>query len=1118
MIPPKLAALFPADVRFRGDAYLDRVRIVSVDDFAIVARVRGTRDYAVEVAAYPPEVIVECSCPYASDYGPCKHAWAVLQQSDADGTLEVVLASAGRKPKFHCEPGSLDDAHLDDDDAYLDDDGARLDDNQPLLSVHTREPARRPPKRPAPPQWKRIFESAGQQMRYYDPEHAQASSAWPNERRLVYIVDLDATSQADGVVVHLGTEKRRKDGTWDLPKNFGLGAARWFAHPDPQDRLIAPMLLGATAPSFYGSTRTSGFVVRARALDPTLRLICETGRCRVRSGGEFLPNALRWDAGAPWQFRLRVVRNHPNAYTLVGVLRRDTEELPLVEPLQIHRDGFFFTQTALARFDHGGAFPLAAELRVAKVITVEDSALAEVLEAVHALPHAPAVELPPDAGFRLASVEPQPCVTIGSDPEPWRTRGSSSLVSLGFRYGALRTVAGEARKTLFDTEAGIMYHRQPDRETAARQRLTALGIGEEYDYRAGRKRLIVPRGKLAVLIQQLLHEGWYVDADGASYRVAGVPRAVVRSGIDWFDLDASVSYGEIAVPLAELLEARRRGEETISLADGSLGLLPLEWLARLGPLAATGRSDNGLTRFRKSQVALLDAILGTMPDVSVDATFERARAELQRFDSVEAAAPPSTFTGELREYQRDGLGWLHFLRRFGLGGCLADDMGLGKTVQVLALLDARRLEKAGPSIVVVPRSLVFNWIREAERFTPALRVVDYSGTGRDAKSIDPAAVDVVLTTYGTLRRDAPVLSGIEFEYAILDEAQAIKNAGTASAKAARLLRARHRLALSGTPIENRIDELWSLFEFLNPGMLGTASHFTSLARLASLSAADAPTAEHSLGNGAETAGRELLARALRPVILRRTKEKVASELPPRVEQTLEVELEPRQRKFYDALRAAYRQSVFTRIDRFGIKRARMHILEALLRLRQAACHPVLADSRQARLPSAKLDALLPALTEVVAEGHKALVFSQFTSFLALVRERMEKEDIPYEYLDGQVRDRQSRVDRFQSDVKCPVFLISLRAGGHGLNLTAADYVFILDPWWNPAVEAQAIDRTHRIGQTRRVIATRLVARNTIEEKILELQAAKRSLADAILSADAGVLSAIGRAELELLLG
>jgi len=427
---------------------------------------------------------------------------------------------------------------------------------------------------------------------------------------------------------------------------------------------------------------------------------------------------------------------------------------------------------------------------------------------------------------------------------------------------------------------------------------------------------------------------------------------------------------------------------------------------------------------------------------------------------------------------------------------------------VLALLEARRREGVGPSIIVVPRSLVFNWLREAERFAPELRMLDHSGISRDVGAIDPASVDVVITTYGTLRSDAGELTEITFDYAILDEAQAIKNAGTATAKACRLLRANHRLALSGTPIENRIEELWSLLEFLNPGMMSASTRLASLGRFPSSSAAVQ----------AQAADRSLLARALRPIILRRKKEDVARELPARVEQTLEVEMEPEQRRVYEGIRVHFQRSVLERVEREGIQKARMHILEALLRLRQAACHPALVDPANASVPCAKLDALIPSLKEIAAEGHKSLVFSQFTSFLALVRQRLDEEGIVYEYLDGRTRDREARVDRFQKDPDCPVFLISLKAGGHGLNLTAADYVYLLDPWWNPAVEAQAIDRAHRIGQTRHVIATRLVARDTIEAKILQLQDSKRALADAILAADKGVLASIGREELELLLG
>jgi SNF2 family DNA or RNA helicase len=410
--------------------------------------------------------------------------------------------------------------------------------------------------------------------------------------------------------------------------------------------------------------------------------------------------------------------------------------------------------------------------------------------------------------------------------------------------------------------------------------------------------------------------------------------------------------------------------------------------------------------------------------------------------------------------------------------------------------------------VVVPNSLVFNWQQEAARFTPELRVLVHTGARRRRYTSHSPDYDLVITTYGTLRRDAPVLSSVEFDYVILDEAQAIKNPATDSAKAARLLRARHRLAMTGTPVENRLADLWSVLEFLNPGMLGGGAGGGIISRaLAAGNAAD--------GEGSEV--RELLARIVRPYVLRRTKEQVAPELPEKLEQTVLVDLSGEERRLYDELRDHYRRSLLRDLGTDGMVRSRMHVLEALLRLRQASCHPGLIDQGRLADSSSKLDVLALQIEEAAAEGHKVLVFSQFTALLAIVRQRLEAEGIMYEYLDGKTTDRQARVERFQSDPGCPVFLISLRAGGQGLNLTAADYVVLLDPWWNPAVEAQAIDRTHRIGQTRRVFATRLIARDTVEEKVLQLQERKRDLADAIIRADEGPVASLTREDLELLL-
>jgi SNF2 family DNA or RNA helicase len=649
-------------------------------------------------------------------------------------------------------------------------------------------------------------------------------------------------------------------------------------------------------------------------------------------------------------------------------------------------------------------------------------------------------------------------------------------------------------------------------ERAAAERLNALGFKpRSYWGRQGFQMALelAPR-HLPRVVAELVREGWRVEAEGKLYRQPGAFTIEITSGVDWFELHGTVEFGETTAKLPELLAALRRGENTVLLGDGTYGVLPEAWLRKYGVLAGLGTAARDHLRFGKSQVGLLDALLASLPEARCDATLARAREELRRFEGIRPSDATDGFIGQLRAYQRDGLGWLGFLQQFGFGGCLADDMGLGKTVQVLALLESRREERErnadgarrGPSLIVVPRSLVFNWKQEAARFTPKLRVLDHTGAGRLRPGEHFDDYHAVVTTYGTLRRDAIHLKDVRFDYVILDEAQAIKNAASESAKAARLLRGDHRLALSGTPVQNHLGELWSLFEFLNPGMLGSAAAFG--------------------GNGpgtrlADGETRAILGRALRPFILRRTKEQVARDLPVKTEQTLFCELDAAQRRLYDELRHHYRASLLGRIGRDGIGRSKIQILEALLRLRQAACHPGLLDRARRDEPSAKLDALLPQLAEVREEGHKALVFSQFTSLLDIVRARVDRAGVRYEYLDGKTRDRPACVERFQRDPDCLLFLVSLKAGGLGLNLTAAEYVFLLDPWWNPAVEAQAIDRTHRIGQTRPVFAYRLIARDTVEEKVLELQDTKRALADAIISADEGLIRTLTREDLELLL-
>ncbi|MEL7370496.1 MAG: DEAD/DEAH box helicase, partial [Myxococcota bacterium] len=636
------------------------------------------------------------------------------------------------------------------------------------------------------------------------------------------------------------------------------------------------------------------------------------------------------------------------------------------------------------------------------------------------------------------------------------------------------------------------------------QRLREIGLqpvaADEYEY--GDVRLA--GNDLRNVVRLLVEEGWRVEADGEPIRAGGQLRAKVTSGIDWFDLEAELEYEGSSADLPELLAAARSNAVFVRLKDGSKGLAP-DWLRRYASAAKVGKVDGVRLRFLPSQAGVIDALMTGHDEATTDVKFDRLLSSLKQ-GTWRQVKEPAGFKGTLRDYQREGLGWMKFLQDFKYGGCLADDMGLGKTVQVLAMLQGRhrpggkKPRQPRPSLIVVPRSLVFNWIKEAGKFCPDLRGTAYRGPGRAELREHLDEYDFVVTTYGTLRQDILHFLEYRFECVILDEAQSIKNPKSQAAKACRLLQAEHKLAISGTPIENGLDELWSLFEFLNPGMLGSMDTF----------AVDTKAQDESW--------LELLSQSLRPFMLRRTKTSVLKDLPEKTEQHMYVELNEEDRANYEELRRYYRNALSSKIASIGLAKSKVHVLEALLRLRQAACHPALIDSARADEGSSKIDLLFENLESLIASGHKALVFSQFTELLEICRRRLVALDIDHEYLDGGTRDRQAGVDRFQSDDNKKVFLISLKAGGCGLTLTASDYVFILDPWWNPAVEAQAVDRAYRMGQTRPVFAYRMIARDTVEEKIVALQDEKRRLADAIIGGGGGPISDLTAEDIEKLFG
>lgn len=608
-------------------------------------------------------------------------------------------------------------------------------------------------------------------------------------------------------------------------------------------------------------------------------------------------------------------------------------------------------------------------------------------------------------------------------------------------------------------------------------------------------------------IEALEAQGFEIEQAGNNKRfVLGANKIdfEIKEDNDWFDIHAIVYFGSHPIPFIALKQHILHKKREFLLPDGEIAIIPEKWFTQYNSLFSLSEGGKNI-KVKKHHIGLIHDLA---EDSLAHVTLDRKLQKLNDFENIDDIPMPKHFKGDLRHYQKAGYNWFSFLREYHFGGCLADDMGLGKTIQTLAMLQKLKEEDEqngthNTSLIIMPTSLIYNWLNEAKKFTPKLKIHAHTGTFRNKDIILFEKYDLIITTYGITRVDAELLRDFYFNYIILDESQNIKNPSSKSFKAVRKLRSRHKLILSGTPVENSVADLWTQLTFLNPGLLGTQSFFNEEYVQAIEKRKD------------EEKARKLQA-IIKPFVLRRTKEQVAAELPPKTEHIFYCDMSEDQAAYYEKTKSAYRNDLLDSMDNGTYSKKQVQLLQGLTALRQLANHPFMID-QEYQSDSGKFEDVMHTLDNVLKGGHKVLIFSQFVKHLSLFKEALEKEAIPFSYLDGATKNRGEVVAEFQQNKALKVFLISIKAGGVGLNLTQADYVFILDPWWNPAVEQQAIDRTHRIGQDKKVFIYKFISKDTVEEKILALQRRKKSLANSLITTEESFFKSLSKDDIRELL-
>jgi len=1058
---------FDAPTRIKGLEYFRENRVSTKKLHGDVAQfqVKGTQRYSVylshadDTVSSGPTFNFECTCPHYLGGNLCKHIWAVILKIDRSQLLPIFLKKPVVPP--------------------------------PSQIQNTSDQL---------PTWKDIIEQAQRKVER-DQRYSSVSGFARNKAPLkntnarigTYVIDRKGSEESNQIRLALFVQERLKTGSVGTLKAAELTHDKIQYYEDLNEKDFLWDLIGRTElvisqlATSTPENKISTVALTSGHADGILRQIYESGKLFSTwestkpfqsTYGRTIEDKIRpctYEV-TKWNFRLNMQKTI-DGFLLCGELVNEDFEVREINTFKAYIDHFIFFEDSIARSDIS-LHTVWLELVKNRPLFIPQSEIDVFLDYYWNQVGAKVpIELPAEIQLlERSDILPKPRITFESS-----TRSGVFELRVSFDYqGLIAYVDGGS--SLYDIVGKIKIIRQHHHEKEVCQQLQALQLSSSEDPQV--------QGNIAgkdfiATVEKCISFGWQVFAKDQKIVSGSDFHMSMSSGIDWFDLKAEVKYDQQLVLLPQLLAALKSGQRLIPLDDGTVGILPAQWLKKFAPLQGVAKIGEEGLRLNKVQALFFSASLEEGENLTIDKKFQMLKQIISELQNMEPERASTRLKGELRSYQEVGLAWLKLLSKHEIGGILADDMGLGKTIQVLALLAEKPTSKK-PSLVLAPKSLVFNWQSEAAKFTPHLKTLIYAGTGRQELLKQVLKYDLIITTYQTLRNDIELFSKLGFNYLILDEAHNLKNARSQITMAAKLIPAERKLALTGTPIENSLSDLFSILSVVMPGLVSEAQAVR-------------------WSKEAESVNMQVLARALRPFMLRRTKDQVLKDLPEKTEQILYCELSDAERKKYNELRSYYWSNLSGKIQENGLAKSKIDVLEGLLRLRQAACHYGLLDKTASHLSSTKFDLVIEQLESVIKDGHKALVFSQFTSLLGLFAQQLAHRKVSYEYLDGQTRDRAERVHHFQTDQDCQVFLLSLKAGGVGLNLTAADYVFILDPWWNPAAESQAIDRTHRIGQTKKVFAYKIIAKNTVEEKILALQEKKKKLARVVISDDANVL-------------